>query len=133
MEGKFILAAGTPSTTLDWGHLRWVSNPDSTGARHLTVIDGEIFPGKGHDFHHHPNQEEVIAVLEGRIEQWIGDEMRMLSRGDCAFIPAGLVHASFNPGPEPARLMAILGPSEPGAGIEQIDVSGEAPWRDLRS
>jgi quercetin dioxygenase-like cupin family protein len=132
MQGKFILSSEAPAVTLDWGHLKWVSNPEATGAAHLTVIHGEIFPGNGHNFHHHPAQEEVIAVLAGQIEQWIGQDKKVLRAGDFAFIPAGVVHASFNAGTGLARLLAILGPSVAGMGIEQVDVSGDAPWRDLR-
>jgi len=98
MAGKFVIAKDTPPEVLDWGKLRWMSNPPTTGAGQLTVIDVTLAPGKGHNFHKHPDQEEVIYVVGGQVEQWMDREKRMLSPGDCAFIPADVVHASFNVG-----------------------------------
>ena len=93
----------------DFGTSSWLSNPPSTGARQLTVIDVNLDPGKGHNFHKHPDQEEVIVVVTGKVEQWVDREKRILGPGDCTFIPAGVVHASSNTGENPAKIMAILG------------------------
>ena len=117
---------------LDWGTLRWLSNPPSTGAGQLTVIDVTLAPGKGHDFHKHPDQEEVLYVVAGRVEQWVDREMRILGPRDSAFLPADMVHASFNVGDTDARIVAILGPCVGEGGYELVDVAGEAPWNTLR-
>jgi quercetin dioxygenase-like cupin family protein len=132
MAGKFVIAKDTPPEVLDWGKLRWMSNPPTTGAGKLTVIDVTLAPGKGHNFHKHPDQEEVIYVIAGQVEQWVDREKRMLSPGDCAYIPADVVHASFNTGTADAKVVAILGPCVGGIGYELVDVAGDAPWKDLR-
>lgn len=132
MTGKFIISADVARETLDWGALGWFSYPPATGAKHLTVIDVSLAPGKGHNFHKHPDQEEVIFVVAGRVEQWIDQEMRLLGPGDAAFIPADTVHASFTAGREPAHLVAILGPCVGEVGYVLVDVAGEAPWNTLR-
>ena len=132
MRGKFMMSAETAPEALDWGCLRWMSHPPSTGAGQLTVIEVNIEPGKGHDFHKHPDQEEVIYVIAGRIEQWLGEEMRLLGPGDSVFIGADVVHASFNVGDSGARLLAILGPCVGDQGYELVDVAAETPWKDLR-
>jgi quercetin dioxygenase-like cupin family protein len=132
MNGKFVLAKETKPEVLDWGQLRWMSNPPTTGAAELTVIEVTLGPGKGHDFHKHPDQEEVIYVIAGKVEQWVDREARTLGGGDCAFIPAGVVHASFNIGDSDARIVAILGPCVGAIGYELVDVAGEAPWKGLR-
>ena len=99
MPGKFVIRADVAPEILDWGQLRWLSNPPSTGAGQLTVIDVTLAPGKGHDFHKHPDQEEVIARSSpAQVEQWVDREKRILGPGDSAFVPAGVVHASFNAG-----------------------------------
>jgi quercetin dioxygenase-like cupin family protein len=133
MAGKFVIAAETKPEVLDWGRLRWMSNPPSTGARQLTVIDVTLAPGKGHNFHKHPDQEEVIYVIAGTVEQWVDRQTRILGPGDAAFIPAGTVHASFNVGQAEAKVVAILGPCVGEIGYELVDVSGEAPWVTLRA
>jgi quercetin dioxygenase-like cupin family protein len=132
MNGKFVLAKETKPEVLDWGQLRWMSNPPTTGAGELTVIEVTLGPGKGHDFHKHPDQEEVIYVIAGKVEQWVGREARTLGAGDCAFIPADMVHASFNIGDTDAKIVAILGPCVGEIGYELVDVAGEAPWKGLR-
>jgi len=132
MGGKFVMAAETTPEVLDWGKLGWMSNPPNTGAKQLTVIDVTLAPGKGHDFHKHPDQEEVIYVVSGQVEQWVDREKRVLGAGDSAFIPADMVHASFNVGTGDAKIVAILGPCVGDGGYELVDVAGDAPWKDLR-
>lgn len=132
MTGKFMMSRDTAPETLDWGKLRWMSSPPATGAKDLTVIEVNITPGKGHDFHKHPDQEEVIYVIAGQVEQWLAEEMRILGPGDSVFIGADVVHASFNVGDTDAKLLAILGPCIGDEGYELVDVAQEAPWKDLR-
>lgn len=132
MTGKFMLSAETPPEVLDWGKLRWMSSPPATGAKDLTVIEVNITPGNGHDFHKHPDQEEVIYVISGEVEQWLEQEKQILGPGDSVFIQADVVHASFNVGDSDARLIAILGPCVGDAGYELVDVAGDSPWKDLR-
>jgi quercetin dioxygenase-like cupin family protein len=132
MPGKFMVREHVAPEILDWGQLRWLSHPPSTGAGQLTVIDVTLAPGKGHDFHRHPDQEEVLLIIAGRVEQWVDREKRILGPGDSAFVPKGVVHASFNAGDTDARIAAILGPCVGEIGYELVDVAGEAPWNTLR-
>jgi len=132
MTGKFMMAADTPPETLEWGKLRWVSRPPSTQAEKLTVIEVNITPGNGHNFHRHPDQEEVIYVISGRVEQWLEQEKRVLGPGDSLFIGADVVHASFNVGDDDAQILAILGPCVGEGGYETVEVGDEAPWNALR-
>jgi len=133
MTGKFVLESETEPEILDWGQLRWLSNPPNTGAGQLTVINVSLAPTMGHDFHKHPDQEEVIYVVGGTVEQWIDREKKILGPGDSAFIPADVVHASFNVGDTDAKLVAILGPCVGEIGYELVDMAGEAPWNTIRS
>ncbi len=132
MTGRFMLSAQTPPEELDWGSLRWMSHPPSTGAKQLTVIEVTLSPGEGHNFHKHPDQEEVIYVIDGAVEQWLDRDMKILAPGDSVFIEADVVHASFNKGDREARLLAILGPCVGDGGYELVDVAAEAPWNELR-
>jgi quercetin dioxygenase-like cupin family protein len=132
MAGKFVIAKEAELKADDVGTFRRLSDPPSTGAQRLTVIEVNFDPGKGHNFHKHPDQEEVVLVLSGRIEQWIDRETHILGPGDSAFIPAGVVHASFNVGDGPAKIAAILGPCVGPEGYEAVDVASEVPWNSLR-
>lgn len=120
---------------LDWGSIGWIVQPANVpNAAHLCALDVKLEPGKGHDFHCHPHQEEVILVRSGMIEQWIDRERKQLTVGDVAFIPMGTVHATFTPesATEPVRLLVVLGPSFGPDGYEAVDVSGEEPWASMR-
>lgn len=115
-----------------WGTLAWFSSPGSTGTANLVVVEVRFDPDSGHNFHKHPNQEEVIYVVEGEIEQWVGTEKRTLRAGDSAFISKDEVHASFNERDRAAKILAILGPSIGQDGYELVDVSEEEPWASIR-
>jgi len=98
MDGKFMIASEVEAEVLDWGQLRWLSHPPSTKASQLTVIDVKISPGKGHNFHKHPDQEEVLYVVSGSVEQWVDQEKRMIGPGDSAFVPAGTLQGRLDGG-----------------------------------
>jgi len=132
MKGKFITAANMERDRLDWGVMGWLSRPATTGAKDLVVIEVTLEPGGGHNFHKHPSQEEVIYVVAGAVEQWVGRESTTLRPGDGVFIGADVVHASFNTGSESAKLIAILGPCVGDAGYQLVEVFGEEPWASLR-
>jgi quercetin dioxygenase-like cupin family protein len=132
MPGKFVIAKEIELKVDDFGTSSRLSVPPNTGAKQLTVIDVNFDPGKGHNFHKHPDQEEVVLVVAGKVEQWIDREKRILGPGDSAFIPADVVHASFNAGDQPAKIVAILGPCVGPVGYELVDVANDAPWNTLR-
>jgi quercetin dioxygenase-like cupin family protein len=132
MPGTFRIADVISHEQHEWGTLQWISNPASTRPKQLTVFQATILPGKGHSFHKHRDQEEVLYVTSGRIEQWLDKDKRMLGPGDSAFIPADVVHASFNAGEADAKVIVIFGPCVGDGGFEAIDMSDEAPWNSLR-
>ncbi len=129
---KFVLKSETPREDLEWGNMGWLSHPPRTGNKNITVIDAVLKPGKGHDFHRHPDQEEMIYCISGEIEQWIEKEKQVLGPGDAVYIDADIVHASFNVGTEPAHFIAILGPCAGEQGYEVVEMADEAPWDALR-
>lgn len=131
-RGVFRMVADAAMERHDWGATRVVCDPASTAAAQLTILEASFDPGGGHAFHRHPEQEEMLYVLSGRVEQWVDREMRLLDPGDSAFVPAGMVHASFTVGAEPARLLAIFGPCV-GDGHTTEEMGDHAPWKDLRA
>jgi len=129
---RFVLSDDVGLERFDWGEVGWRCIPALTGALQLAVLDVTLTQGGGHAFHTHPDQEEMIIVKAGRIEQWIERESQLLGPGDSVYIDAGVVHASFNVGQEDALLQVVLAPSVGEGGYELVDVSGEEPWRSLR-
>jgi quercetin dioxygenase-like cupin family protein len=128
----FVKLGDVRREQFDWGVIGWRLLP-SHGADHLVVMDVELRPGGGHDFHRHPGQEEMIIVKQGDITQFIERESTTLGPGDSAFVPEGVVHASFNDGDETAYLQVVISPSlggETGYGLE--GVADQEPWASLR-
>ena len=132
MTGKFIRSTEVKREQLEWGSLAWFSSPAASNSKGLVVLEVCFSPAGGHNFHKHPNQEEVIYVIEGEIEQWVDQEKRILRPGDSAFIGPDVVHASFNVSDQNASLLAILGPCIGPGGYELVDVANREPWASLR-
>ncbi len=109
----------------------WLARPEIADAKDLQLCRAVLPAGEGHNFHTHPELEEIIYVLEGTVEQWVETEKRMLQSGEVAHIPRGIVHATFNPTDRDAVILAILSPAST-QGPFLVDVSGEAPWNALR-
>lgn len=130
--GALKSAAEIERQAMEWGVFAPVSSPRD-GLSQIVTIEATFLPGRCHDFHRHPGQEEVIYVIEGALEQWVEQESRTLTAGDVAVVPSSAVHATFNDTEQPAKIIAILSPAvgEDGYGVE--DVSTEEPWASLRA
>lgn len=129
----FIALADVRREEFPWGVIGWRLVP-AQGANHLVVMDVELQPGGGHNFHRHPGQEEMIIVKEGSITQFVGEESATLTTGDSVFVPEGTVHASFNDGEDTAYLQVVISPSlggETGYGVEEV--GDQEPWASLRA
>ena len=110
----------------------WICRPEITHAKDLQVCRAVLPAGECHNFHHHPELEEVIYVLAGEVEQWVGEEKQLLIVGEVAHMLPGVVHATFNISSEDAVILAILSPGSQ-SGPFVVDVSMQEPWVSLRS
>jgi len=132
MIGKLVRKEEIDVETLDWGTLGWISTPARTGTAQVTVIEVTVNPGKGHDFHKHPDQEEFILIKNGNLEVWLEKESSILNAGDSVLVDPGLVHASFNTSDEPVDVLVVLSPCIGETGYELVDVADQEPWASLR-
>lgn len=90
--------------------------PDKMGKS--TVVRGDSLfaglnsfePGQEHAPHAHKGQDKLYVILEGSGMVQIGGQTELLSAGDVAFAPAGVMHSIRNPGPLRLVVMAILAP-----------------------
>ena len=128
---RFITAADVQHGDFPWCHVAWMSNAELVGAKELLLVRATFPPREAHNFHKHPAREEIIYVIEGEADQWVGTEVRRLKAGEMAHIPMGTPHATFNPGPDTLKFLAILSPAN-APGEFTVDVFDEEPWRTLR-
>jgi quercetin dioxygenase-like cupin family protein len=129
---RFVTAAEMDVEELPWGPHDWLCRPGLTDAKGLLLVRVRMPPGKGHAFHRHPALEEIIYVITGSAEQWVGETSRFLGPGEIAHIPKDVVHGTYNAGDETLVFLAILSPAT-FEGPAVIDMSGEEPWASLRT
>lgn len=127
----FIPAAQNPGETIDGRQHFWLSKPGLTPTDDLYFVKVVIPPGKGHPFHIHPNKEEVLYILSGRAEQWLGEKMEIMEAGDSLYVPKSAPHATYNAGEVDLVFLAAITPGS-AEGEVTIDVSQETPWEKIR-
>jgi quercetin dioxygenase-like cupin family protein len=129
---KFVMKQDVEVADFDWGAAGMRVDVPSTGCETFVVMDVTLTPGGAHDFHKHPDQDELIIVKSGRIVQWLEQDSRELGPGDSVYIDKDTVHGSFNDFDETAELQVILAPAMGEGGYELVDVAGDEPWESLR-
>ncbi len=137
INNRFVTTSDAIREAGPWADMEWLCRPDIVAADKLLTVRVTMPPHHCHPFHTHPDREELIYVISGHAEQWVDQEHRNLSAGDTAHIPAGMVHATYNPHDEPLVFLAILSPAnlpaDQAASEDPHDVSTEAPWSTLRN
>jgi quercetin dioxygenase-like cupin family protein len=109
----------------------WYSSPDMVKDTNLLFVRCRMYPGQAHKFHCHPKMEEILYVLSGTAEQWVEKEKRIMTAGTSLYLPANVVHGTYNIGPDILDFLAILSPAK-SEGPGTVDVSDHEPWRRLR-
>ena len=135
-DRHFVPIADALRETNAWTNNEWLCRPDLVAADKLLLVRANMDPQHCHPFHYHPHREEIIYVLYGRAEQWVGHSHRILSAGEMAHIPPGVAHATYNPHAEPLVFLAILSPAKLPDDLAAVpdpqDVSAQEPWASLR-
>lgn len=80
------------------------------GAKHLQIGYQTMEEGGDAEIHTHPNSEQVIFVLEGKLMFKTDEKETGLNPGTAVFIPAGEPHATRNIGPGRAIYLIVTSP-----------------------
>lgn len=83
-EGKKINVIGDNMTVK-------LTGADTNGQYGL--IEENNDPGVGIPLHVHKNEDEIFKVIVGEVEFEVGDEKKILLKGDLAFCPRGIPHS----------------------------------------
>jgi quercetin dioxygenase-like cupin family protein len=129
---RFVMAGDVPVESYDWGDAGMRCAPPGTGCESFVVMDVRLDPGFFHAFHRHPDQDEMITVVAGKVTQFLEGESTVLGPGDSVYIDKDVVHGSYNDFDEPAQLAVVLAPAVGDGGYVAIDVSAEEPWASAR-
>jgi quercetin dioxygenase-like cupin family protein len=99
--------------------VRWLVTDSSFGARHHAMARVLFEPGGRHLAHAHPDAEEILYVLRGRLCATVGEHAALVGPEDVCYVPAGMPHALWNASTsEPCEALMMYGgaPSLEGAG-----------------
>lgn len=134
---SFVQIADTVGEMSPWTYNEWLCRPGLVAADKLLLVRANMDSMRCHPFHSHPHRDEIIYVIQGQAEQWVGAEFRILQPGEIAHIPAGVVHGTFNPHREPLVFLAVLSPANLEDALvstpDPCDVSNVEPWVSIRA
>jgi len=129
---RFVMGSEVPTEDFEWGSAGMRCAPPGTGCESFVVMDVRLDPGFFHAFHKHPDQDEMITVVSGKVTQYLEGESTVLGPGDSVYIDKDVVHGSYNDFDEPAQLAVVLAPAVTDGGYVAVDVTAEEPWASLR-
>lgn len=87
-----------------WGELRWYTSAEMGNSRTMTTGVARLSPGKSNPRHFHPNCDEILHVISGRIRHTMNEVTLEMEAGDTVSIPQGVYHNATNIGTEDAVL-----------------------------
>ncbi len=100
---------GPREESFDWGRMTWLLDAGICTGADITLARMTLEAGRAAPPHRHPDCQEALHLLAGRVELQVGGESRILEAGESALIFAGQPHSLRNPGRIPAVLMIAYG------------------------
>jgi oxalate decarboxylase/phosphoglucose isomerase-like protein (cupin superfamily) len=131
-QTPIIDRAKLPTSSFDWGVLKWLVTPEITPGAGMTVGEVVLMPGMAHERHNHPESEEILYFLTGVGEQMLDDGKPFTVRGgDVVYVPTAIFHSTINTGWEPLRLLVVYNPGGPEAVLRTLGGYRETPAGQL--
>lgn len=100
---------------MPWGELRWYTSAAMDNSRTMTTGVAILRPGKSNPVHYHPNCDEILTVVSGKIQHTMNEVSVEMSAGDTVSIPQGVLHNATNTGDEDAILAICFNTAFRGA------------------
>lgn len=88
-----------------WGRLVWTASGPVGNSNTMSLGRATIRAGMENPRHRHPNCDEILHVIEGRIEHIQDDVRYILEPGDTVSIPKGVWHQARSLGSEDAQVV----------------------------
>ena len=106
-----VLLPGEPETISMPGNKMSLVHREPDSA--FSIIEWAAEPGApGSSVHIHRLTDEAFYVLEGTFGFQVGEETVEGSAGAFVFVPKGTMHAFWNQGPSPARMLLTISPPD---------------------
>ncbi len=117
---RFVRPAEVETQVFDWGSLKWLSEPKTTGAERFSAGVVILEPGKGHAEHNHPGVEEILYCVAGEGSQVVAGVKQPLVPGMLIHIPPDVFHETYNTGWEQLKLLAVYSPPGPETELAKL-------------
>ncbi len=131
MARYFVFPEEVETQVFAWGHLKWLSAPEVTGAEKFSTGVVLLSPVQGHTTHTHPGCEEILYVVSGYGRQRVADQEMDLRPGMLVFIPEGVEHSTVNTGWEALKLIAVYAPPGPEKALRELPECRVVPPGEL--
>ena len=105
IEKAVARAKTTPAQDFEWGQLNWYVSRPLGNSTTMTAGRCVLKPGHFNPRHRHPNCDEVLFVVSGKIIHTLGAEEIEMGPGDVISIPTNVVHNAKNIGKDDAVLL----------------------------
>lgn len=105
------------------------ANGLATGCAFRTV---DVAPARADDPrvpHRHDHMEEIIVVVSGAGVLWADGEWTRVGVGHAWIVPAGVPHATVNPGPGTLRLHCFFSSARPEVDYVELPELALDDWR----
>ncbi|MBE7462132.1 MAG: cupin domain-containing protein [Planctomycetes bacterium] len=103
-----------------WGTLTFLADGKSGTSPEVSMARVTIQAGKRNILHRHPNCDELLYLLKGKLKHLVGDKWVTLEAGDTIRIARGLVHQAEVVSAEDADMIVVY-----SAGDRETEVLGE--------
>jgi uncharacterized RmlC-like cupin family protein len=104
---------------------------ESVGAQGLCMHMLRLPPGARAKAHFHAAHETAIYIISGLTGMWYGEGLAQhltVGAGEYLYIPAGVPHLPYNPGPDEAvAIIARTDPNEQESVVLRPDLDGVHP------
>lgn len=112
----------TRSEAVDWrgGTKTYLHAGQAVGSEQLCVFEQFHEPGGGAPAHRHPELEETVTVLAGRVRFDVDGAEALVEAVSTVIIPAGVEHFFTNVGDEPLWMLAAF-----PAAVPQVEYSAD--------
>src|SRR4051812_18272917 len=84
--------ADSEALDFDWGRITWLVSGSLGNSTTMTFGRVTIRAGHNNPRHRHPNCDEILHLLSGRLEHTLGDATFAMEPGDTISIPTGIWH-----------------------------------------
>ena len=128
---RFVKNEDTVEEKLLGRNHHWYYHADITRQADTYLVRVVMPKGGMHNFHRHPEMNEIIYILKGTAEQWVEGEKQILKPGYSVYINPNVVHATFNAGEDELEFLAILTPAS-GWEAGTIDEYENLPYSRYR-